>query len=136
MLGSNNEKKDDQEILNSAINIVKKLNLKSVELIIGNTNIFRKFLYNIENLPARWASLLFRSFNNKNYFKELLHRLETSNDLDESVISYDTKLYKKLKKLDQEQIIGLRKVRDIIKRFEQKKFLIPGDLIREKKLHY
>ena len=26
MLGSNNEKKDDQEILNSAINIVKKLN--------------------------------------------------------------------------------------------------------------
>jgi len=134
ILGSNNEKKDDQEILNSAINIVKKLNLKSVELVIGNTNIFRKFLYNIENLPARWASLLFRSFNNKNYFKELLHRLESSNDLDESVISYDTKLYKKLKKMDQEQIIGLRKVRDIIKRFEQKKIFDPRRSDQGKKI--
>ena len=126
ILGSNNQERDDEEILNSAINIVNKLNLKSAEVVIGNVNIFREFLYKIKNLPKRWASLLLRAHSNSAYFKELLYRLESSNDLlDESTINYDTKLYKKLKKINQNQIIGRRKIRDIIRRFEEKKILDP-----------
>lgn len=125
ILGSTNQKKDDEEILNSAIKIVNKLNLKSVEVVIGNVNIFKEFLYKIKKLPKRWASLLLRAYSNSVYFKELLYRLESSNDLDESIINYDTKIYKKLKKMDPDQTIGRRKIRDIIKRFEDKKFLDP-----------
>ena len=125
ILGSTNQEKDDEEILNSAINVINKLNLKSTEVVIGNVNIFKEFLYKIKKLPKRWASLLIRAYSNSSYFKELLYRLETSNDLDESIINYDTRLYKKLKKMDQNQIIGRRKIRDIIKRFEEKKILDP-----------
>ena len=125
ILGSTNQEKDDEEILNSAINVINKLNLKSTEVVIGNVNIFKEFLYKIKKLPKRWSSLLIRAYSNSAYFKELLYRLETSNDLDESIINYDTRLYKKLKKMDQNQIIGRRKIRDIIKRFEEKKILDP-----------
>ena len=125
ILGSTNQKKDDEEILNSAIKIVNKLNLKSVEVVIGNVNIFKEFLYKIKKLPKRWASLLLRAYSNSVYFKELLYRLESSNDLDESIINYDTRIYKKLKKMDPDKTIGRRKIQDIIKRFEDKKFLDP-----------
>jgi len=125
ILGSNNQEKDDEEILNSAINIVNKLNLKSVEVVIGNVNIFRQFLYKIKNLPKRWASLLLRTHSNSDYFKELLYRIKSSNDLDDSIINYDTKLYKKLNNMDQDKIIGRRKIRDIIRRFEEKKITDP-----------
>ena len=96
-----------------------------MEVVIGNVNIFKEFLYKIKKLPKRWASLLLRAYSNSVYFKELLYRLESSNDLDESIINYDTKIYKKLKKMDPDQTIGRRKIRDIIKRFEDKKFLDP-----------
>ena len=77
--------------------MINNLKIKSAKLVIGNTNIFKDFLFNIENLNKRWASRLYKNFNNKRYFDELLLRLETSNDLDDKVIKYDTKIYKKLK---------------------------------------
>ena len=48
ILGSTNQEKDDEEILNSAINVINKLNLKSTEVVIGNVNIFKEFLYKIK----------------------------------------------------------------------------------------
>ena len=93
IIGSKNEKKDDTEVLNVAIKIINKLKIKSAKIIIGNTNILKDFLYSIEDLNERWASRLYKNFNNKEYFKELLSRLETSNDLEEKVIRHDTKIY-------------------------------------------
>ena len=100
IIGSKNEKKDDAEVIDVAIKMINNLKIKSTKLVIGNTNIFKEFLFNIEDLNERWASRLYKNFNNKEYFNELLLRLETSNDLDEKVIKYDTKIYKKLKILD------------------------------------
>ena len=100
--------------------MINKLKIKSAKLIIGNTNIFKEFLYGIEDLNERWASRLYKNFNNKEYFNELLLRLETSNDLDDKVIKHDTKIYQKLKNLDKNLVIGRRKIKDIISRFEKK----------------
>ena len=125
IIGSNNQKKDDSEVIDVAVKIINNLKIKSTKLVIGNTNIFKDFLYNIEDLNERWASRLYKNFNNKEYFNELLLRLETSNDLDEKVIKYDTKIYKKLKSLDKNLVIGRRKVKDIISRFEKKTIFDP-----------
>ena len=113
--------------------MIKSLKIKSTKLVIGNTNIFKEFLFNIEDLNERWASRLYKNFNNE-YFNELLLRLETSNDLDEQVIKYDTKIYKKLKSLDKNLIIGRRKVKDIISRFEKKTIFDPRKPDQGKKI--
>ena len=134
IIGSKNEKKDDAEVIDVAIKMINKLKIKPAKLVIGNTNIFKEFLYNIEDLNERWASRLYKNFNNKEYFNELLLRLETSNDLDEKIIKYDTKIYKKLKSLDKNLVIGRRKVKDIISRFEKKTIFDPRKPDQGKKI--
>tara|TARA_Y100001970_G_scaffold225305_1_gene278148 strand:+ start:14208 stop:15230 length:1023 start_codon:yes stop_codon:yes gene_type:complete len=134
IIGSKNEKKDDAEVIDVAIKMINKLKIKSAKLIIGNTNIFKEFLYGIEDLNERWASRLYKNFNNKEYFNELLLRLETSNDLDDKVIKHDTKIYQKLKNLDKNLVIGRRKIKDIISRFEKKTIFDPRKPDQGKKI--
>ena len=60
IIGSKNEKKDDAEVIDVAIKMIKGLKIKSTKLVIGNTNIFNEFLFNIEDL-----NVLDKSFGNK-----------------------------------------------------------------------
>ena len=56
---------------------------------------------------------------------EALKLLETNKDLDEKNIELDKKLYEKMKKLDPNEKIANRKVKDILQRFEQKIYIQP-----------
>ena len=77
------------------------------------------------DLPERWKSRILYLRNNKKYLYEILNRLKFNKDLDEKNIELDKNLYLKMKKLNPNALIANRKVRDILKRFEQKIFIEP-----------
>jgi ATP phosphoribosyltransferase regulatory subunit len=83
-------------------------------------------------LPARWKLRLVKNFSRREYFEDMLKRLETNYDLDQQAIKLDTKRLKDLEKLDQRSLIGGRKVSEIIKRFN-KKINDPRDNYKGKK---
>ena len=77
-------------------------------------------LINSLNLPQRWKLRLIRHYSRKEYFDELLNRLETNYDLDNEKIKIDYNRLKDLKKMDANKVIGGRTVAEIIERFEKK----------------
>ncbi len=72
------------------------------------------------DLPERWKLRLIRHFSRREYFSDLLKRLETNYDLRSRTIDVDTKRLKDLIKMDQSKIIGGRTVAEIVKRFQKK----------------
>ena len=97
------EEKDDYDLkgLNSRIRI-------NEELCKGKTP------------PKRWKLRLRRHFWRESYFNELLRRLETNSDVDETIVEFDKKRYLKMCKQNENRIIAGRSLREILTRFDNK----------------
>ena len=72
------------------------------------------------DIPKRWRLRLQRHFWRENYFNELLKRLETNSDVDETVVELDKKRYLKMFNQNQDRNIAGRTLNEILLRFENK----------------
>ena len=93
--------------------------IKNLQVIIGDVGLFKILVDSIE-LPARWKLRLVKNFSRREYFEDMLKRLETNYDLDQKAIKLDTNRLEDLEKLDPDTIIGGRTVSEIVKRFNKK----------------
>ena len=90
ILGSKDEKRDDKKIIDTSIKVINKFRYKTGSITIGNVEIFH-LLINKLDIPKRWRLRLQRHFWRENYFNELLKRLETNSDVDETIVEFDKK---------------------------------------------
>ena len=119
IIGSNNEKKDDKQIIETSLKLLSKFKYFSGSLIIGNVEIF-KLLLNKLDIPKRWKLRLQRHFWRENYFNDLLKRLETNSDVDPTIVEIDKRKYQKMLKENQSRQIAGRSVNEILSRFNNK----------------
>ena len=119
IIGSKNEKKDDKQIIETALKSLSKFNYSSGNLVIGNVEIF-KLLLNKLDIPKRWRLRLQRHFWRESYFNDLLNRLETNSDVDPTIVEIDKKKYQKMLKGDQSRQVAGRLVNEILNRFNNK----------------
>ena len=119
IIGSEEEKKDDRQIIETSIKSLSKFKYSSGSLIIGNVEIF-KLLLNKLDIPKRWKLRLQRHFWRENYFNDLLKRLETNSDVDPTIVEIDKKKYQKMLKENQLRQIAGRSVNEILVRFNNK----------------
>jgi ATP phosphoribosyltransferase regulatory subunit len=104
-------------LINSILDPLKKI--KKLEVVLGDVGIFKILVESLE-LPARWKLRLVKNFSRREYFEDMLKRLETNYDLDQQAIKLDTKRLKELEKLDPNSTIGGRTISQIVKRFNKK----------------
>ncbi len=119
IIGSKDEKRDDKQIINTGIKVLNKFKYKSGSITIGNVEIFH-LLINKLDIPKRWKLRLQRHFWREAYFNELLRRLETNSDVDETIVELDKKRYLKLCKQNQNRNIAGRSLSEILIRFDNK----------------
>ena len=115
---NSNNQKDDYEVINNSVVVFKKITKKKGYLKIGNLELFSSVLNQLQ-IPNRWKQRLMSNIWNKKYFYEILSRLETNKD-DEDEIEVDKKLFYKMKKLDPNQIVAGRSIKEILTRFDLK----------------
>jgi len=116
IINSNNNKSENI-LINSILEPLKKI--KNLEVILGDVGLFKILVQSLE-LPARWKLRLVKNFSRREYFEDMLKRLETNYDLDQQAIKLDTKRLKDLEKLDPNSVIGGRTISEIVKRFNKK----------------
>ena len=121
---NSNNISDETEVIRNSAKIFEKQIAKRGNIKISNIKLFEAVIKQLR-LPERWKSRIIYLRNNKKYFNEVLKLLETNKDLDEKNIELDKKLYEKMKKLDPNEKIANRKVKDILQRFEQKIYVQP-----------
>ena len=119
ILGSKNEKKDDNEIITTSLKILQNIQYSSGILTIGNIEIFNLLVSKLD-IPKRWKLRLSRHFWRIEYFKDLLKRLETNADIDPTIVEVDKKRYLNLLKENPQTMIAGRSVGEILKRFDAK----------------
>ena len=119
ILGSKNEKKDDNEIIAASLKILQDFKFSSGTLTIGNIEIFNLLISKLD-IPKRWKLRLSRHFWREEYFNDLLKRLETNADIDPTIVEIDKKRYLDLLNKNPETMIAGRSVGEILKRFDTK----------------
>ena len=119
IIGSQDEKNDDKEIINTSIKSLKSFNYSSGILTVGNVEIFNLLISKLD-IPKRWKLRLSRHFWREDYFNDLLKRLETNSDVDPTIVEVDKKRYLKMLKDDQSSIVANRTIKEILERFEKK----------------
>jgi len=119
IIGSKSTRKDDNEIIQTSIKTIQKIKKKKLKIEIGNIKIFNLLLDKLK-LPKRWKLRLSRHFWREKYFESLLRRLETNSDIDPLVVEVDKRRYIKMKSENKSQIIGGRKISEILNRFNNK----------------
>ncbi len=119
IFSSKNENKDDKEILDTSIEIIKKFGFKKANVKIGNFKLFELLIKKL-SMPQRWKSRLIKFYWNEKYFSELLKRLQSNSDIDPIVIADDKKTFLKMKKENPNKIIAGRSYQEIIDRYERK----------------
>ncbi|MDA9624697.1 ATP phosphoribosyltransferase regulatory subunit [Candidatus Pelagibacter sp.] len=119
IIGSKDEKKDDKEIINTALKTLSNLQYSSGTLKIGNVEIFNLLISKLD-IPKRWKLRLSRHFWREEYFNDLLKRLETNSDVDPTIVEVDKKRYQKMLKDKQQIVIAGRSIEEILKRFDNK----------------
>ena len=85
------KKKDDKEIINTAIKSLSNFPYSSGTLKIGNVEIFNLLIAKLD-IPKRWKLRLVRHFWREKYFNDLLKRLETNSDVDPTIVEVDKKI--------------------------------------------
>ncbi len=120
IFNSNNQYKDDKEIIEISLKIFKKSVYKNAKLKIGNLEIFSSLINRLPNLSSRWKDRLIRHYFRKEYFNQLLKKLETNYDIDQDKVISDKLKANKLRKSDQEAVFGGRSLRLILDRFDKK----------------
>ena len=113
----NSKSSPEHLVLSTILAVFKKL--KKQQIILNDIGLFKN-LVNSLNLPQRWKLRLIRHYSRKEYFDDLLNRLDTNYDLDNEKIKIDYNKLEDLKKIDGNKIIGGRTVTEIIERFEKK----------------
>ena len=119
IIGSKSIKQDDNEIIQTSIRTIQKIKKTKLKIEIGNIKLFNLLLNKLK-LPTRWKLRLSRHFWREKYFESLLKRLETNSDIDSLTVEVDKKRYNKMKSENQNQIIGGRKISEILNRFNNK----------------
>jgi len=119
ILGSKNIQKDDKEIIDTSLKILKNSGVKKSVLKIGNVELFN-LLINKLDIPRRWKNRLRRYYWNESYFNELLKRLETNLDIDPIFVAADKSRYQKMRKENQNKIIAGRTYKEVLDRFNMK----------------
>jgi len=119
ILGSKNEKKDDKEIINTAIKSLSNFPYSSGTLKIGNVEIFNLLIAKLD-IPKRWKLRLARHFWREKYFNDLLKRLGTNSDVDPTIVEVDKRRYQQMLKEKQQRLIAGRTVGEILNRFNNK----------------
>ena len=104
-------------ILSTIMSVFQKL--KRTEIVINDLALFQNLINSLD-LPRRWKLRLIRHRSRKEYFDELLRRLDTNYDLDNEKIKIDYDRLTELKGMNINKIIGGRTVEEIIERFEKK----------------
>ena len=119
IIGSKSIKQDDIEIIQTSIRTIQKIKSTKLKIEIGNIKLFNLLLDKLK-LPKRWKLRLSRHFWREKYFESLLKRLETNSDIDPLAVEVDKKRYNKMKSENQNQMIGGRKISEILNRFNNK----------------
>jgi ATP phosphoribosyltransferase regulatory subunit len=113
----NSKSSPEYLILSTILSVFKKFKKK---IILNDIGLFKNLVNSLKNLPQRWKLRLIRHYSRKEYFDELLKRLDTNYDLDNEKIKIDYDRLEELKKMDADKVIGSRTVKEIIERFEKK----------------
>ena len=119
IFSSKDENKDDREILDTSIKIIKNFGFKKATVKIGNFKLFELLIGKL-SIPLRWKSRLLKFYWNEKYFLDLLKRLQSNSDIDPIIVAGDKKTYLKMKKENKNKIIAGRSYQEIIERFERK----------------
>ena len=119
IIGSQNEKIDDKEIINTSLKSLKNFKYSSGTITIGNVEIFNLLISKLD-IPKRWKLRLSRHFWREKYFNDLLKRLETNSDVDPTIVEIDKKRYLKMLKDNKASIIANRTIKEILERFDKK----------------
>jgi len=119
IIGSQNEKNDDKEIINTSIKSLKNLKYSNGTLTLGNVEIFNILISKLD-IPKRWKLRLCRHFWREEYFNDLLKRLETNSDVDPTIVEIDKRRYFKMLKENKSSIIAGRSIEEILSRFDSK----------------
>ena len=119
IIGSKSIKQDDIEIIQTSIRTIQKIKSTKLKIEIGNIKLFNLLLDKLK-LPKRWKLRLSRHFWREKYFESLLKRLETNSDIGPLAVEVDKKRYNKMKSENQNQMIGGRKISEILNRFNNK----------------
>ena len=119
IIGSKSIRQDDNEIIQTSIKTIKKIKKTKLKIEIGNIKLFNLLLDKLK-IPKRWKLRLSRHFWREKYFESLLKRLETNSDIDPLAVEIDKKRYSKMKSEKQNQMIGGRKISEILNRFNNK----------------
>ena len=119
IIGSQDEKNDDKEIINTSLKSLKDFKYSSGTLTVGNVEIFNLLISKLD-IPKRWKLRLSRHFWRENYFNDLLKRLETNSDVDPTIVEVDKIRYLKMLKDDQSSVVASRTLKEILERFDKK----------------
>ena len=119
IFSSKNENKDDKEILDTSIKIIKNYGFKKATVKVGNFKLFELLIGKL-SIPLRWKSRLLKFYWNEKYFSDLLKRLQSNSDIDPIKVAGDKKTYLIMKKENPNKIIAGRSYKEIIERFERK----------------
>ena len=119
IIGSQDEKNDDKEIINTSLKSLKDFKYSSGTLTVGNVEIFNLLISKLD-IPKRWKLRLSRHFWREDYFNDLLKRLETNSDVDPTIVEVDKRRYIKMLKNDQSSIVANRTIKEILERFDKK----------------
>ena len=119
IIGSKDEKNDDEEIISTSLKSLQNIKYSSGSLTIGNVEIFNLLISKLD-IPKRWKLRLSRHFWREKYFNDLLKRLETNSDVDPTIVEIDKKRYFKMLKEDLSKVIAGRSINEILKRFNNK----------------
>ncbi|MFL2885281.1 MAG: ATP phosphoribosyltransferase regulatory subunit [Candidatus Pelagibacter sp.] len=119
IIGSQDEKNDDKEIINTSLKSLKNFKYSSGTITVGNVEIFNLLISKLD-IPKRWKLRLSRHFWRENYFNDLLKRLETNSDVDPTIVEVDKKRYLKMLKDDQSTLVAGRTFKEILERFDKK----------------
>ena len=97
IFSSKDENKDDKEIIDTSIKVLKKTGFKKAKVEIGNFRLFELLIQKL-SIPQRWKDRLIKFYWNKEYFSQLLKRLDSNSDIDPFIVAGDHKTYLKMKK--------------------------------------
>ena len=119
IFSSKDENKDDKEIIDTSIKMLKTSGFKKATIKIGNFKLFELLIRKLPVVP-RWQNRLIKFYWNEKYFLELLKRLESNLDIDPFKVSADHKIYLRMKKENPNKIIAGRSYKEILSRYENK----------------
>ena len=106
IIGSKDEKNDDMEIINTALKSLSNLEYSTGTLKIGNVEIFNLLISKVEIFQKDGSWDFQDTFGEKNYFNDLLKRLETNSDVDPTIVEVDKKRYLKMLKDNQQTVVA------------------------------